>query len=73
MRTAYRAALVALSVAGGGLALWGEGGAVFGDFSSLPGVIAQASIQNAASHRMVTRPDLRDKHAKLVGRPTTPL
>jgi len=51
MRIVYRAALVALSVAGGGLALWGEGGDVAANtfFPSLPGAIAQAPMQNARS------------------------
>ena len=45
----HLAALAALSIVGIGIAFAGEGGDVFGDFTSLPGVIGQAPMQNAAA------------------------
>jgi len=49
MRSIHLAALAALSVVGIGIAFASQGGAVFGDFTALPSVIAQAPMQNAAA------------------------
>ena len=74
MRTVHLAALAALCVVGIGIAVAGQGGAVFGDFISLPDAIAQAPMQNAialATTQNGHASKLREKRAQLVGRPTT--
>ena len=74
MRSIHLAALAALCVVGIGIAVASQGGAVFGDFTLLPSVIAQAPMQDAialATSQNGHASKLRDKRAQLAGRPTT--